>query len=325
MNTPAPSAAVDRADASRLRLIGFFIGLLLLAAAVVTLARNSAPLTAAAQSLSAAPPELLAAAALLPIISLLLTSVSLWLLMGRFGRVAYAEMLALVGAAWLLNYLPFWPGMIGRLAYHRTVNKIPITSSATALIWANVLNAVAAMIVGSAALLASAAVEGDDWRLALAVAVPAPLIALASVYARRRSDLPDPHLWRLLATLAVRTVEVQVWAARYAVCFALVGSPIAWGAAVALAAATQLATLIPLGGNALGWREWVTAFVAPILPVGLSLTTSVGLHTGLTAELVNRAFEIVLAIPIGLAAAAWVAARLRHSKATTPQSIVTRP
>jgi hypothetical protein len=95
------------------------------------------------------------------------------------------------------------------------------------------------------------------------------------------------------------------------VCFALIGSPVAWGAAVALAAASQLASLIPLGGNSLGWREWVTGFVAPLLPVGLSLTTTIGLHTGLTADLVNRAFEIVLAVPIGLACAAWVGSRTR--------------
>lgn len=311
MSAAAPPVLPERTGAiSRLRLIGFIIGLLLLTAAVVTLTRNFDSLRLAADSLTAAPAALIFAAAALPVVSLTLTAASFWLLMGRFGRVSFGEMFALIASAWLLNYLPFWPGMIGRLAYHRSVNKIPITSSATALVWANVLSAAAAAIIGCAALLASAFVQGDDWRLALVVALPAPLIALVGVYARSRRDLPDPHLWRLLATLAIRLVEAQVWAARYAACFALIGSPIAWGAAIALASATQLATLIPLGGNALGWREWVTGVIAPLLPLGLSLTTTIGVHTGLTADLVNRAIEIVLAVPLGLAAAAWVGRRM---------------
>ncbi len=297
---------------TRIRTAGFVVGLLLLAAAVVTLTTNVGPLRAAFDSLAKAPWPLLAAAAALPVISLALTSASFWLLMGRFGRVGFGEMTALIGAAWLLNYLPLWPGMIGRLAYHRAINKISITGSAAALVLANVLNAVAAAVIGCIVLLASLFLEGNDWRLALAAALPAPLVAILGAGARRTRSLPDPRLWRLLAALAVRMVEIHVWGARYAVCFALIGSPIAWGAAVVLAAATQLATLIPLGGNSLGWREWITGFVAPLLPLGLSLTSTIGLHTGLTADLVNRAVEIVLAVPVGLACAAWVGNRMRR-------------
>lgn len=311
-SSPAQSVGGAAGRGNRFRFVVFVLGVLLLVAAIVTLARNGDAMASAWRSLSNAPIGLVAAAALLPLVSLALTSVSFWLLMARFGRVGFGEMQALIGAAWLLNYLPFWPGMIGRLAYHRAINHIPITSSATALVWANVLNALAAVIVGAAVMTGSLFFEGDDWRLSFAVSLPAVLVALVSVYARRRRDLPDPHLWRLLASLAVRLVEIQVWGARYAVCFALIGSPIAWGAAAALAAATQLATLIPLGGNALGWREWVTGFVAPMLPLGLSLTTSIDLHTGLTADLVNRAIEVALAVPVGIVCAVWVGRRMRQ-------------
>jgi uncharacterized membrane protein YbhN (UPF0104 family) len=298
--------------AARLRLVGFVLGVILLTAALASVARRGAGLTHVWRALTDAPPTLLAAAAALPLAGLALTGVTFWLLTRRFGKVTFTEMQALIGAAWLLNYLPFWPGMVGRLAYHRAVNHIPITASATVLIWANVLNALAALIVAAATAAASLFFEGDDWRLALAVAAPAPLIALLARFAQRRGDLPDPHLWRLLAVLSVRLVEVQVWAARAAVCFAIAGAPIAWGGVVALAAATQLATLIPVSGNSLGWREWITGLVAPLLPLGLSLTATLDLHTGLTADLINRAIELTLAVPVGLLCAAWVATRVRR-------------
>lgn len=306
---PAIAGAIRRSSAGR--VVAFLVGLALLAAAIFMLGRNGGALQQAARSLAAAPPWLILVAALLPLASLGLTSITFFLLMNRYGRVGLGEMAALIGAAWLLNYLPLWPGMFGRVAYHRAVNGIPITCSATALIWANLLTGAAAAVVGCITLLGSIVFPGDDWRLALAVAVPAPVIALVSFRVRGRTDLPDPHLWRLLAALAVRLVEVQVWAARYAACFALVGVPIAWGAALALAAAAQLATLVPVGGNALGWREWITGVLTPLLPVGLSLTTAASLQTGLTADLAHRAIEVALAAVVGLACAAWVARRVR--------------
>lgn len=319
--TPRPARAVNR-----LRLFGFALGVLLLIAAGWSIARQGDAMRTALRSLAEAPIHLIALAAVLPLVSLLLTSLTFWLLTSRFGRVGKGEMFALIGAAWLLNYLPLWPGMFGRLAYHRAVNNIPITSSATALVWANVIAGVASLTIGVCTMAVSLFFPGDDWRLALCVALPALAASCLSRYARWRRDLPDPHLWRLFGVYAIRLVEVQVWAARYAVCFALVGVPIAWGAALALAAATQLATLLPIGGNALGWREWVTGLIAPLLPVGLSLTASIGTHAGLTAELLNRAIEIALAIPLGIVCAAWVARRLgRAEKIKAPPPFPATP
>jgi hypothetical protein len=49
-----------------------------------------------------------------------------------------------------------------------------------------------------------------------------------------------------------------------------------------------------------------------MLPLGLSLTTSIDLHTGLTADLVNRAIEVALAVPVGIVCAVWVGRRMRQ-------------
>lgn len=307
--------SVERAaDASYqrwFRLIGLVIGLLLLAGAVITVIRRGQGLAPALDSIRDAHPLVILSAVGLPLASLALTALTFWILTRRYGQVGLGEMHALIGAAWLLNYLPFWPGMIGRIAYHRTVNRIPVTSSAAVLVWANLLNVLAAAATGSVVLLASLFLDGNDWRLALVAAAPVPVLLAVSIRAGRRADLPDPNVWRIIAVLAVRIIEMHIWAARYAVCFMLIGSPIAWGAALALACATQLASVIPIGGNALGWREWVTGLVAPLLPVGLVLGSSITLHTGLTADLVNRAAEVALAVPVGLVCVAWI---IRHRR-----------
>lgn len=300
-----------------LRVLAYVVGVGLLAAAVFAVVRGQGAASAAFDSVRSAPAGLLLLAAALPLLSLCLVSLTFWTLTTRYGKVGRFEMFALIGSAWLLNYLPLWPGMFGRLAYHKAVNRISLQSAAVGIIWANVLAAVACAMVLGATALGSMFFRGDDWRLALVVGLLAPAMALLGVYARAKPPNPDPQFWRLPMTLAVRLVETQVWAARYAVCFALVGTPIGWGASLAVASATQAATLIPLTGNALGVREWAVGLVTPLIPVGLALTTAANVRTGLSAEIVNRGIEVLLAIPVGLLCAAWVARRVKARAAVT--------
>lgn len=298
--------ARDRIAARKWKIVGSILGVALLVAAIISVARQGTDASDVYRSVRAAPAGIVALAAFLPMVSLALTGATFWLLTNRTACVGYREMFSLIGAAWLLNYLPLWPGMFGRLTYLRLVHQIPVTSSATVIVWAGVLSVLAAAIVGGATLAGSMFLEGDDWRLALLVAlIPLGLSCIARV-ARARRDLPDPHLWRLLASLAIRTVEIQIWAARSAVCFWLIGSPIAWGGALAIASLTQLVAIIPVGGNGLGWREWVTGFAAPLLPMGLTLASGLDAHHGLTADLVNRVFEVLLAVPTSLACMVWL-------------------
>jgi len=245
-----------------------------------------------------------------------LTSLSFWLLTSRYGRVGKREMFELIGSAWLLNYLPLWPGMFGRLAYHKKINRISLQSSAVALIWANVFSIAASVIMLISVGIASLFFQGDEWPFALIAGSPALMLAIFGAYARARPPEPDPHFWRLPSTLAIRLVETQVWAARFAVCFALVGTPIGWGGALALAALTQFAMIIPITGNAMGIREWAVGLVAPLLPLGLTMTTTVDLRAGLSADLTNRLLEVILAVPIGLICTYLIARRLRSGAPT---------
>jgi hypothetical protein len=116
--------------------------------------------------------------------------------------------------------------------------------------------------------------------------------------------------WWIAATIALRFIDLLVWAGRYAVVFAIVGHPITVAAAMALAVLCQIAMLVPLVGNGLGLREWAVGAVAGILPEDLvsssgTLTTTIGL----AADLANRAAELVTAVPVGLLCAHSLARR----------------
>lgn len=313
-NDPAvhrAAASLERTRSRWPRVIAYAVGVALIAAAVWSVTRRVDMLAPALDALRAAPASRLALAALLPIISVALTSLTFWILTSRHGRVGLGEMLALINAAWLLNYLPLWPGMFGRLTYHAAINGIPLRDTVVATIWANALALISAAGLLLVMLVGSLMLKGDDWRFAAVSAAPPALLGLLGLWAYRSPPRPDPEFWRIPTSLAVRWVELLVWAARYSVCFALIGAPIGFGAALAFAAITGLGMLIPLTGNALGVREWIVGLAAPLLPVGLTLQTSLDMHTGLTADLTNRAIEVLLAVPVGIIAAAWVARRVR--------------
>ncbi len=294
------------------RVVGFVLGALLLAGAGAALATRTEDLRAALGAVRTAPPGWFIAAAALPLVTLVATSGAFWVLMNRHGRVRLGEMLALINAAWLLNYLPLWPGMIGRLAYHKSVNGIAVRDSAKAIIWANVLNLLGAGLTLAALAGGSLVFDGGDWRLAAIGAAPIVVIGGLAAHAARVAPKPEPGLWRLLACAAVRAVEVHIHAARYGVCFAITGSPIDWGAALALACAAALAGAVNAAPNGLGVREWVIALVAPVLPVALTGRASLDLTAGLAADLLNRGFEVLVAVPTGLVASAWVAGRVKE-------------
>jgi hypothetical protein len=111
---------------------------------------------------------------------------------------------------------------------------------------------------------------------------------------------------RLSLAALVRYAELFVWAVRYHAAFALIGAPIGWGAALALACVGMAAMLVPLVGNGLGVREWAIGLVSSRIAGGV-------LELGLTADLVNRAAELAVITALGLAGAGWLTRRARRS------------
>lgn len=311
---PAP-AADARPEPGRRRWVsiaGFVIGVALLLGAIAAVASRWETLRQQWDSGGGGDRwesgrwGLLAAAVALPVVNWLLTSASFWVLTRRYGRIGPGEMGALIATASLLNYLPLRPGLLGRVAYHRAVNGIPVWASLKVLIAAIVCSGVAAGVLLGATATAGPAASG----LVATVAVAAPGIALAGVWGMAWTK---EQSWSCYAGAAfLRYLDMMAWTGRYAVAFALWGAPIGLGAAAVLAAVSQAVTLVPLAGNGLGLREWGTGYTTAWLSaVGVVATGGAGARDlGLAADLVNRAGELVALVPIGILGWLWVVRRL---------------
>src|SRR4029079_8775600 len=116
-----------------------------------------------------APPALIALALALPLVNWVLSSLGLWVQMRRHGPVGAVEVALLVGAAWVLNYLPLRPGMIGRIAYHKSVNGIEVVDSVRAVFVGMGCGACAVLTVLGIAAALGAETGIAGWTAALAV------------------------------------------------------------------------------------------------------------------------------------------------------------
>jgi len=297
MDPALPSVGPGRAW---LRRAGLLASLTLLGAAVILVLRQREALTAALTALRhpAATDVLLLVGSV--VANLVLSGLFLRLLILRYGRVGVLEMQAVVAAATLANFLPLRPGLFGRLAYHRTVNGIPLSDGARTVVQAALISGAIAVYLAGAALLSRGA-AANLWTLIL---LPPPiLLVLAAV----------PGLRPWAPAVLLRYAEVLLWAVRYGAAFRLIGSPIDATAALALACASVIATMVPFFSNGLGLREWAIGLLAPIL-------TGYRLELGVTAELVNRAAEIAIVVAAGLAGAGWLMKRRGSRRAAATSS-----
>jgi hypothetical protein len=289
---------------------GFGIGLLLLGACIYALARDPESLRCAAASLTRAPAWAYVLLLVLPALNWLLTSeLSYTLMLPREGETYVAptrpEMIELIGAAWLANYIPVRPGLFGRIAYHRAVNKIPLARTVHALILtiACGLMAVVTLLI-TARLIPAGTPDGVT---AVAVVMPGALLAvLARLAAKVRVS------WsHILDACGLRYADMLVWTGRYALVFYLVGQPLDLRSAVALAAVSQAAMLVPFVGNGLGVREAAIAVLGAALPAWYSSGEPLDRSLAIAAEVVNRAGEVLAACIIGSSCGVRLARRLR--------------
>lgn len=329
MDAPASPAAGPRAHTFRApaarwrrlaRVAAYGLGLALFAAAVVAVARHDVALDRLRHAAADAPASLLIALPLLHLASWGVTTALFLVLSVRFAPVPSRDMAALIGSAWLLNYLPMRPGMMGRAAYHKLVHGIPLRATLRVLLEAMAATALAAItlalavragsvpalpIAETSAALAptpTAPLELAPWGWALALAPP--LLALAAAMIVRRAA-PQRVLWRYAAAFALRYADMALWAARYWIVFQLAGEPVSPARAALITAAAQVAMIVPI---ALGLREWVVAFTAASAPVGL------------VADLLHRASELLVATPVGLLCGLWLWRRDRARRANASRA-----
>jgi hypothetical protein len=285
----APPAA-PRARAQR--IVGFVVGVALFGAAVWAITHGGADLEASLRAARSAHWSVVALVLGLPVLNWLLVSVAFRVLHSRYAPVGWGEMAALIGSAWLLNYLPLKPGMFGRIAYHKHVNGIRYADSARVIAISVGLSAGSIGALALIALLAGAT-GGGSWLWC--VPVPVGLVALALATASR-----GPWAWRLAVAGLMRYLDMMVWIARYAAAFALVGIPLDFRTSLFVAVVSQVAIMLPIAGNGLGIREW-----------GVRLATE---PAGLLADVVNRAAELTVSLPIGVAGTVWATRRLGRAR-----------
>ncbi len=280
------------------RWIGLGFGVILVAAAVVTVVSQRERIGEALAAIRH--PDALDVVVLLGTVlaNIVLTGLMFSVLMSRHGRVGLVEMQALIAAAALANYLPLRPGLFGRAAYHKAFNDIAIAATVKVTLVALAISIAIAAYLGLALFLAGR-VAIPMW-VVTGAAVPV-LIAAIVIPASRPIGV----------AALIRYVEVMLLAVRYQAAFALIGSPIDFASAIAIACVGLVVTLIPLTGNGLGMREWAVGIVA-------SRLTPYVLELGLVADLVNRTAEALLVAVIGLGAFAWLASRARSNRFQSP-------
>jgi hypothetical protein len=249
----------------------------------------------------------------LPVVCLSLAASSFWVLMTRFGRVGLPEMFALLGAAWLLNYLPLKPGVAGRVAYHKAVNEIGVRQSVVVVAQTVAIGAACFVIQFIIAVVATRSGASERW-VAAALGAPLAVAGLCAGALPRKGALQ--HAWRYAASFSIRYADSLVWALRYGILFDLAGRPMGIGGSAVLASVSQSASLLPLAGNGLGVREWAVGLAAHWMP-GWSMTPAdlaIPVAFGISTELVNRVAEATVAVPVGLMSIGWLARRVRQAR-----------
>lgn len=305
LETPDPEPISRRSVL--LRRAGLIAGVLLLSAALVMVWRKHEIITGALESIQQlSTVRLICYPAILTgsvAISIVLSGAVFSLLISRYGKVGVLEMQALMAASTLLNFVPLSPGLFGRIAYHRAVHDISAINSAKTVLQATVLSAVATLYVAGATFL-SLRLDWSIWPLALA---PIPALAAVGVAVLTVNSFRPIRIWPWAGLF--RYLEVIATAGRYYAAFALIGSPIAPSSALALACVSMVARLVPFFSNGLGLREWAIGLLSPLLA-----EHQVGL--GITADLLNRAAELLVVLALGLAGIAW----LTHHRRARPAS-----
>jgi uncharacterized membrane protein YbhN (UPF0104 family) len=263
-------------------------------------AGNQASASAAWVSLRNPDPAWVIALPLAILATCALTSVVLFGLTRRAAPASdlrLGEMTALTMASTLGNLVPMQPGLVGRIAYLHRVHEIPVAIGVLIAVQATLLTLGATGWMAIGLLLAR--LGGLSW-----LAAPASALLLLPMWIE-----PGPRLRPLGQAFLLRLGEVLLAALRCGACFALVGKPIDAASALALACASSAANTVPLLGNGLGVREWVTGLLAPSL-------AGVATPDALAAELLNRAVEVLLVVPLGLASTLPLARRLGEALRT---------
>jgi uncharacterized membrane protein YbhN (UPF0104 family) len=292
----------------RLKPLKWILGLGLIIAALVVVVRQRAVVESALDALASPDWRLVVAFLLAVAANVLFTAVTYWYLTRRYAHrrpLGLGDMCRLIGAAAVLNYLPLRAGLFGRVAYQRTIHGVSIADSGKTVLWATGLSGAVACVLVLAAVLPNG----------LITMLPMPIVLGVAIMVALRGPARD-----LGAALVFRQLDGLAWAVRYWLVFKLIHVQISPEGVSAVAGVGMLASFIPLTSNGLGLREWGVGLTAGQLPRGwVASSGSAGASgLGLTADLLNRAGELVVIVPVGLIAIALLHRDMRRMSSREP-------
>lgn len=286
------------------------IGLALFAGAIASIIYAGEGTHEALRKLTDLPVPILLMLLVLPVANLMLTSMCFQALTRRYAFVEPQEMHALIAGSFLLNFLPLRPGLFGRVAYHVKVNGMRVRDAARVLVEAIGCTAVAMLL-----LLVTLVLVRIAPALAMVFMGTATMALVLAWMHGRRAQKTAIRAYAI-ATL-IKLADILLWGGRYVVVFALLGRPVSPREGVSLAVVANAASLVPLAGNGLGLREWAVGIMAATLPSNNG--TGIMIETGLSADLINRAAEIVVAVVLGVPALIWLSRRMARANAARTQ------
>ena len=217
--------------------------------------------------------------------NILATGLVFWVVTRSFDaspKVGFGKMSLLISASALINYLPvpLPAGQVGRAAYLKVRNGLPLTQSFAIVMIVLVVSAAVMLVAGAVA----AAPLDPVQRWTLGVAGIGALSALSGPVGRVVLKRP---LWNAWAWAPSRALDLLVISARLWVAFQVVGQPAGFAQVVVAASAGMFVSLLPLTPNGLGLREWVVAG----LTEAMAPTTG---GAGLAASVIDRGVEAVV-------------------------------
>ena len=233
------------------------------------------------------------------LVNLLAGGALFWIVTRSFDanpKCGFWRMTCLVSASALLNYLPLRPGIAGRAAFMKVHHNLPIGQSMIVLA---IVMIAGVMIVGGAGTVGL--LLRDHSELAMGFIIAGLLVIsmvgsemLASFTLRR--PMIAAWSWPVLRMLDLCAATVRMWTA-----FQILGHPVPVWVAVVTAAGGMLMVMVGLLPNGLGMKEWMVA--------GLMTFTGQGSAAAIAAAaaLIDRAFEAVVVLPVGLICMRWLA------------------
>jgi len=281
------------------RILTLTIGVALTVAALVVAARHID-----FARLASANPAWLGALALGVVGNIFATSAVFWVITRSFDAtppVGFGKMTQLIGASALLNYLPLMlpAGQVGRAAYLKVKNQLPLHQSFLIVMIVLGVSALVMVVAGASAALDPATIGlGTPMRWAFGAAGIA-LIALASGPVSRMTL--RRKTWMAWTWAPLRAVDLLVISIRLYIAFQIVGQPVTFAHVVVAASAGMFVSLLPLTPNGLGLREWVVG----ALTEAMAPTTG---GMGLAASVVDRGVEAVVLTVAG----AWAMWKLKR-------------